>query len=103
MLTNQTELEEKNFKVKLTIIDTPGFGDYVNNHNSWMPIYEFLDDQHESFMAQEQQPTRKGAIDMRVHACLYFIRPSGHTWVLRNFWWENIINWFIVLRHSILK
>jgi cell division control protein 12 len=43
-----------------------------------MPIYEFLDDQHESFMAQEQQPTRKGAIDMRVHACLYFIRPSGH-------------------------
>ncbi|KAG1077605.1 hypothetical protein G6F42_024735 [Rhizopus arrhizus] len=44
-----------------------------------MPIYEFLDDQHESFMAQEQQPTRKGAIDLRVHACLYFIRPSGHS------------------------
>lgn len=80
-VSNQTstELEEKNFKVKLTIIDTPGFGDYVNNHNSWMPIYEFLDDQHESFMAQEQQPTRKGAIDLRVHACLYFIRPSGHS------------------------
>ncbi|KAG2212377.1 putative septin [Mucor mucedo] len=75
----KAELEEKNFKVKLTIIDTPGFGDYVNNHNSWMPIYEFLDDQHESFMAQEQQPTRKGAIDLRVHACLYFIRPSGHS------------------------
>lgn len=73
------ELEEKNFKVKLTIIDTPGFGDYVNNHNSWMPIYEFLDDQHESFMAQEQQPTREGIIDLRVHACLYFIRPSGHS------------------------
>lgn len=46
-----------------------------------MPIYEFLDDQHESFMAQEQQPTRKGAIDLRVHACLYFIRPSGHRYV----------------------
>ncbi|KAI8980396.1 putative septin [Pilobolus umbonatus] len=75
----KAEIEEKNFKVKLTIIDTPGFGDYVNNHNSWMPIYEFLDDQHESYMAQEQQPTRKGAIDMRVHACLYFIRPTGHS------------------------
>ncbi|KAL0064640.1 Septin spn4 [Marasmius tenuissimus] len=27
----QAELEEKAFKVKLTVIDTPGFGDYVNN------------------------------------------------------------------------
>lgn len=72
------ELEEKNFKVNLTIIDTPGFGDYVNNYNSWMPVYEFLDDQHESFMAQEQQPVRQGVIDLRVHACLYFVRPNGH-------------------------
>ncbi|KAI9485072.1 Septin-domain-containing protein [Zychaea mexicana] len=75
----KAELEEKNFKVKLTIIDTPGFGDYVNNRDSWMPIVEFLDDQHESYMAQEQQPTRAGIIDLRVHACLYFIRPNGHT------------------------
>ncbi|KAI9313756.1 Septin-domain-containing protein [Dichotomocladium elegans] len=75
----KAELEEKNFKVKLTVIDTPGFGDYVNNRDSWMPIVEFLDDQHESFMVQEQQPTRAGKIDMRVHACLYFIRPNGHT------------------------
>ncbi|ORZ06921.1 Septin-domain-containing protein [Absidia repens] len=75
----KAELEEKNFKVKLTVIDTPGFGDYVNNRDSWMPIVEFLDDQHESFMGQEQQPTRAGIIDLRVHACLYFIRPNGHT------------------------
>ncbi|KAG8840911.1 hypothetical protein FRB91_005536 [Serendipita sp. 411] len=27
----KAELEEKSFKVKLTVIDTPGFGDYVNN------------------------------------------------------------------------
>ncbi|KAG1139930.1 hypothetical protein G6F37_009390 [Rhizopus arrhizus] len=74
----KAELEEKNFKVNLTIIDTPGFGDYVNNYNSWMPVYEFLDDQHESFMAQEQQPIRQGVIDLRVHACLYFVRPNGH-------------------------
>ncbi|KAG0173357.1 hypothetical protein DFQ28_008761 [Apophysomyces sp. BC1034] len=75
----KAELEEKMFKVKLTIIDTPGFGDYVNNRHSWIPIVEFLDDQHEKYMRQEQQPCRKGAIDMRVHACLYFIKPTGHT------------------------
>lgn len=66
------------FKVKLSIVDTPGFGDYVQAHNSWVPISEFIDDQHESFMRQEQQPDRKTKIDMRVHACLYFIRPTGH-------------------------
>ncbi len=44
-----------------------------------MPIIEFLDDQHESYMLQEQQPRRQDKIDLRVHACLYFIRPTGHT------------------------
>ncbi|KAF7726847.1 hypothetical protein DFQ28_004779 [Apophysomyces sp. BC1034] len=75
----RAELEEKMFKVKLTIIDTPGFGDYVNNRHSWIPIVEFIDDQHEKYMRQEQQPCRKGVVDMRVHACLYFIKPTGHT------------------------
>lgn len=38
----KAELEEKQFKVKLTVIDTPGFGDYVNNRDSWMPIVDFI-------------------------------------------------------------
>jgi len=29
-------------------------------------------------MLQEQQPRRGERIDLRVHACLYFIRPTGH-------------------------
>src|SRR6202000_3140052 len=81
----KAELEEKFFKgktpadlytsyayqvvVRLTVIDTPGFGDYVNNRDSWQPIIEFLDDQHESYMLQEQQPRRTDKLDMRVHAC----------------------------------
>ncbi|KAG1901267.1 Septin-domain-containing protein [Suillus fuscotomentosus] len=75
----KAELEEKQFKVKLTVIDTPGFGDYVNNRDSWSPIVDFIDDQHEAYMRQEQQPQRHEKIDLRVHACLYFIRPTGHT------------------------
>ncbi|CDH59462.1 cell division control protein 12 [Lichtheimia corymbifera JMRC:FSU:9682] len=74
----KAELEEQMFKVKLSVIDTPGFGDYVNNRDSWLPVVEFIDDQHENYMRQEQQPSRQGIIDMRVHACLYFIRPNGH-------------------------
>ncbi|KAI9268161.1 Septin-domain-containing protein [Phascolomyces articulosus] len=74
----KAELEEQMFKVKLSVIDTPGFGDYVNNYDSWLPVIEFIDDQHENYMRQEQQPSRQGMIDMRVHVCLYFIRPNGH-------------------------
>ena len=77
----KAELEEKQFKVKLTVIDTPGFGDYVNNRDSWVPIIDFVDDQHEIYMRQEQQPMRADKSDLRVHACLYFIRPTGHTYV----------------------
>jgi cell division control protein 12 len=75
----KAELEEKQFKVKLSVIDTPGFGDYVNNRDSWSPIVDFIDDQHEAYMRQEQQPMRTDKTDLRVHACLYFIRPTGHT------------------------
>jgi len=75
----KAELEEKSFKIKLTVIDTPGFGDYVNNRDSWGPIIDFIDDQHEAYMRQEQQPQRNEKIDLRVHACLYFVRPTGHT------------------------
>lgn len=78
----KAELEEKQFKVKLSVIDTPGFGDYVNNRDSWSPIVDFIDDQHEAYMRQEQQPLRTDKTDLRVHACLYFIRPTGHTSVL---------------------
>lgn len=75
----KAELEEKGFSLRLNIIDTPGFGDNVNNKDAWQPLVDFVDDQHESYMRQEQQPNRRDRIDMRVHACLYFIRPSGHT------------------------
>ncbi|ODV91222.1 hypothetical protein CANCADRAFT_61460 [Tortispora caseinolytica NRRL Y-17796] len=74
----KAELEEKGFKLRLTVIDTPGFGDFVNNNDAWAPIAEFIDDQHESYMLQEQQPKRDEKLDLRVHACLYFIRPTGH-------------------------
>ncbi|KAL1575246.1 Septin-type G domain-containing protein [Candida albicans] len=72
-------LEEKNFEIRLNIIDTPGFGNNVDNHDSWVPIIDFIDDQHESYMKQEQQPSRTAKKDLRVHACLYFIRPTGHS------------------------
>lgn len=68
---------EKGFPVKFTVIDTPGFGDYTNNTHCWVPIVNYIDNQHKLYMLQEEQPDRRRKVDTRVHACLYFIRPSG--------------------------
>ncbi|KAJ2747835.1 Septin spn4 [Coemansia sp. BCRC 34301] len=76
---HKAELEEKMFSVKLNVVDTPGFGDYVDNNDCWLPVVDFIENQYEQYLRQEQQPVRKGIVDMRVHACLYFIRPNGHT------------------------
>lgn len=65
------------FSVRFTIIDTPGFGDWVDNTSSYQPVIKFLEDQHESFFRQESQPRRDQKTYMRVHACLYFIPYSS--------------------------
>ncbi|KAJ1498986.1 hypothetical protein HMI54_012201 [Coelomomyces lativittatus] len=74
------EMEEKGFRAQINIVDTPGFGDFVDNSDCWEPIVEFLDGQHELYLKQEVQPQREDILDGRVHACLYFLPPSGQTY-----------------------
>jgi cell division control protein 12 len=74
-----TDINEKGFNVRLTVVDTPGFADYMNNTDCWTPITEFLDIQHNDFMKKEGGTERYLIDDLRVHACLYFIQPTGHT------------------------
>eukprot|EP00123_Amoebidium_parasiticum_P000552 comp11398_c0_seq1/m.5774 comp11398_c0_seq1/g.5774 ORF comp11398_c0_seq1/g.5774 comp11398_c0_seq1/m.5774 type:complete len:383 (-) comp11398_c0_seq1:617-1765(-) len=73
-------LEEKGARVKLTITDTPGFGDQMNNTGAWEPIVEYIKAQYKTYLAEESNPRRKRYIpDTRVHAVLYFIAPTGHS------------------------
>ncbi|ANB12283.1 septin CDC12 [Sugiyamaella lignohabitans] len=74
----ETSYEEQGFRVHFTVIDTPGFGDFTNNDFAWVPLVKYIDDQHRMYMLREEQPFRKNLVDTRVHACLYFVRPSGH-------------------------
>jgi len=74
----RAEVEEKGFTLRVNVIDTPGFGDGVDNADAWHPIVSFLDDQHEQFLLQDEQPDRAQTSDLRVHACIYFLRPTGH-------------------------
>ncbi|XP_019939792.1 septin 9b isoform X3 [Paralichthys olivaceus] len=73
------DVEEKGVRMKLTVIDTPGFGDHINNENCWQPIMKFINDQYEAYLQEEIHINRKKRIpDSRVHCCIYFIPPTGH-------------------------
>ncbi|XP_034394627.1 neuronal-specific septin-3-like isoform X2 [Cyclopterus lumpus] len=73
------DIEEKGVRMKLTVIDTPGFGDQINNENCWRPIMKFINDQYEAYLQEEININRKKRIpDSRVHCCIYFIPPTGH-------------------------
>jgi len=63
----------------LTIVDTPGFGDAVDNSSCWEPVLHYVESQYEAFLEAETQVARDpNMADSRVHACLYFVAPSGH-------------------------
>ncbi|ORX99589.1 putative cell division control protein CDC3 [Basidiobolus meristosporus CBS 931.73] len=72
------ELVEDGVKLGLTIIDTPGFGDFVNNEESWKPILEDIEARFDLYLERESSANRSKMEDNRVHACIYFISPTGH-------------------------
>ncbi|XP_062242548.1 septin 4b isoform X2 [Platichthys flesus] len=72
------DIEEKGVKLKLTIVDTPGFGDAVNNTECWKSVTDYIDQQFEQYFRDESGLNRKNIQDNRVHCCLYFISPFGH-------------------------
>ncbi|KAL6046408.1 hypothetical protein STEG23_021369 [Scotinomys teguina] len=71
------EIEEGGIKVKLTLVDTPGFGDSVNCSDCWLPVVRFIEEQFEQYLRDESGLNRKNIQDSRVHCCLYFISPFG--------------------------
>ncbi|KAL1920835.1 uncharacterized protein VTP21DRAFT_11470 [Calcarisporiella thermophila] len=73
------DIEENGVKLRLTVVDTPGFGDFVNNEDSWKAILENIESRYDSYLEQENRVNRHKIVDNRVAACLYFIAPTGHS------------------------
>jgi len=71
------EIEERGVKLRLTVVDTPGFGDAINNTDSFQQINRYIDEQFERYLRDESGLNRKNIIDNRVHCCFYFINPYG--------------------------
>ncbi|XP_047460508.1 septin 7a isoform X1 [Mugil cephalus] len=71
-------IKEGGVQLLLTIVDTPGFGDAVDNSNCWQPVIDYIDSKFEDYLNAESRVNRRQMPDNRVHCCLYFIAPSGH-------------------------
>ncbi|XP_034240518.1 septin-2-like isoform X1 [Thrips palmi] len=74
------ELQESNVRLKLTIVDTVGYGDQINKEDSFKAVVDYIDAQFESYLQEELKIKRSLATfhDTRIHVCLYFICPTGH-------------------------
>ncbi|KOC64695.1 Septin-7 [Habropoda laboriosa] len=76
--TSKVLLKENGVNLTLTVVDTPGFGDAVDNSNCWVPVIEYIESKYEEFLNAESRVVRRQIPDSRVHCCLYFVAPSGH-------------------------
>lgn len=72
------DIEERGVKLRLTIVDTPGFGDAVNCEDSWRVCTQYIDEQFRQYFTDESGLNRRNIQDNRVHCLLYFVPPYGH-------------------------
>lgn len=99
------DIEERGVRLRLTVVDTPGFGDGINCEDSWRVCTAYIDEQVSKLLDQQVQVcivqiiylfffsilsqfrqyftdesglNRRNIQDNRVHCCLYFVPPWGH-------------------------
>ncbi|ALC49263.1 Sep1 [Drosophila busckii] len=73
------DIEERGVRLRLTVVDTPGFGDAINCEDSWRVCTQYIDEQFRQYFTDESGLNRRNIQDNRVHCCLYFVPPWGHS------------------------
>ena len=75
--TKSFVLKEGKVKLNVNLIDTPGFGDQINNKKQWEPIIKHIKEQYSLYLRKELTANRERSIkDSRVHCVLYFLPPN---------------------------
>lgn len=72
------DIEERGVRLRLTVVDTPGFGEAINCEDSWRVCTQYIDEQFRQYFTDESGLNRRNIQDNRVHCCLYFVPPWGH-------------------------
>ncbi|KAH7637822.1 septin-2 [Dermatophagoides farinae] len=76
--TTSLDIEERGVRLKLTVVDTPGYGDALNCSDNYDPILQYIDEQHRKYLTNESGLNRRQIRDTRVHCCFFFISPINY-------------------------
>jgi len=71
------DIEERGVKLRLNIVDTPGFGRALDSTKCYTPIVEYISAQMDAYLKEERGFNRRHITDTRVHCCFYFISSSS--------------------------
>ena len=75
----QVSLVEEGVRLLLTVVDTPGYGESVDNTDCWAAVLEYVELQLEARLEGEQKVLRDpGPPDTAAHACIFFLPPTSH-------------------------
>ncbi|KAI1291707.1 Septin-2 [Halotydeus destructor] len=75
------ELQEKHIKMRLSVVETRGYGDQIDKTDCHKSIVQYIDEQFERYLQEELKIHRSTNLqleDSRIHCCLYLISPVGH-------------------------
>ena len=74
------KIQGRNTRIIVTIVDTPGYGDRMNNNDRVSPVIEYIEQQNRTYEEQEEyrRPNNQEN-DTRIHCCFYFIMPHRLT------------------------
>lgn len=75
------EIEERGVKVRLTIVDTSGYGDSIDGSENYKTISDYIDHQFERYLTDESGLNRRNISDHRIHCVFYFISPFSRGFV----------------------
>lgn len=77
---NKIHLIENKVNLFLNLIDTPGFNEpLLNDSNCCVEIMNFIEKKFDEYLIDETKFGQSHSKDYRVHCCLYFIQPTGHS------------------------
>ena len=76
--STRAQIREGEETLNLTVVEAKGFGDQLDNQQSWIPILDEIQRRNEEYLRAEFSPHPIHlAADERIHACIYFVAPLG--------------------------
>lgn len=81
LVSHHYEMIEGNVNLKVTFIESRGFGDQIDKSQTAQHIAAYIDEQFDAFLREETRIDRhlNEFNDTRVHACIYIISPTGRS------------------------